>query len=475
MIFLVGAAWLPLGLLAADRWVRLGRRRGLLGLAVVLAMQALGGDPETAYLLGLAAGGYAAGIAWHRARGSRPARPESGRVPSSPGVRRRALPWLVAALALAAWFAATVAMGIWLPRLRPPAPPGHPKPLAWMPAMPTVVGWAWALGASGFLLWWRRRGRRSPLGIAWAGLALAAMLAMAMSAAQLLPVIEFTRLTQRADSTEWHDVYPFSLEPFRLVEMVWPNVFGSEFGEQSAWSNALRLPGTRPLPWVPSLYLGGFTLLLALGAFSMRRGPPWRIWLSAVALASLAGSLGQYGSPIWATRALAAATGSPALRDLAGPLGPLDPSDVGSIRVDGHLRDGDGSFYWWLTQVLPGFRQFRFPSKLLVFTAMACSALAGLGWDALAYGRRRGPVILLAASLATSLALMACASGSGPPSSPRSAPPTSTRSSARSISRGDSPRSSPLWRRRERCSGWAWWRSRWSALARAGPAPWRSP
>ncbi len=68
MIYLVGAAWLPLGLHAVDRWVRLGRRWGLVELAIVLAMQTLGGDPQSAYILGWVAGGYAAGIAWSRAR-----------------------------------------------------------------------------------------------------------------------------------------------------------------------------------------------------------------------------------------------------------------------------------------------------------------------------------------------------------------------------------------------------------------------
>ena len=68
VIFLVGAAWLPLGFLAVDRWVRLGSRPALLGLAIVLAMQTLGGDPQSAYLLGLCGCGYAVGVAWYRAR-----------------------------------------------------------------------------------------------------------------------------------------------------------------------------------------------------------------------------------------------------------------------------------------------------------------------------------------------------------------------------------------------------------------------
>ena len=53
----------------------LGRRWGLLELAVVLSMQVLGGDPQAAYLLGLAGIGYAVGLAWHRARVASEKRP----------------------------------------------------------------------------------------------------------------------------------------------------------------------------------------------------------------------------------------------------------------------------------------------------------------------------------------------------------------------------------------------------------------
>src|SRR5262249_17836102 len=62
-IFLVGAAWAPLGFLAADRWTRCRRRLGLPGLGLVLALQVLGGDPEAAYLTLVCAVGYAAGLA----------------------------------------------------------------------------------------------------------------------------------------------------------------------------------------------------------------------------------------------------------------------------------------------------------------------------------------------------------------------------------------------------------------------------
>ena len=33
-----------------------------------------------------------------------------------------------------------------------------------------------------------------------------------------------------------HDIYPFSLEPYRMVECLWPNVFGTTFiGNRSGW------------------------------------------------------------------------------------------------------------------------------------------------------------------------------------------------------------------------------------------------
>src|SRR4051794_13615583 len=69
VIFLVGAAWVPWGLRAIDRLVRLRRRSGVPELAVVLALQVLGGDPEAAYLTVVCGVGYAVLLAlrgWRR-------------------------------------------------------------------------------------------------------------------------------------------------------------------------------------------------------------------------------------------------------------------------------------------------------------------------------------------------------------------------------------------------------------------------
>ncbi len=396
VIYLVGAAWLPLGIRAIDRWVRLGRRLGMVELAIVLAMQLLGGDPQSAYLLGLAGGSYALGIAWQRRREARPAATRADKPTRRPYF---VLTALVGAVVVVAWFAGTVAMAQWLPRFREPGMPT--PPFRWMLWVPTVVGLAWASVAVGCLYYWRGRGWRYPLGAMWLGLATSAGLAVAVTAIQLFPVIEFTQQTSRAAGAGPHDIYPFGIEPYRLIELVWPNVMGVHFSGNSYWANVLMLPGMKPKVWVPSLYLGGLTLALSLSVLTLWRGRPWRVWLSAIVLVSLLGSLGEYTSPIWITRAAGQMMKRPAA---LGDLGPVDPPDATPIRMDGYLRDGDGGFYWWLTTILPGFRQFRFPSKLFTFTALGLAALAGIGWDGLTSGRNRALCALFCVLIALTLA-----------------------------------------------------------------------
>ena len=373
VIYLVGAAWTPLGFLAADRWLRLGRRGGLPGLSAVLAMLVLGGDPESGYVLGVCAGCYAIGLARSREGGGR-SRPWGWRKSLGVGA--------VAAVVAVAWVAVTIALAGRLPALRPPRG-GDQPPLAlpWMRWAPSAVLAAWGIVGLVWLSRWVRRRREPLLGAMLLGLAGSAMLAAAVSAAQLLPVLEFSGLTGRAAGEGPHDIYPFSLEPLRAVELAWPNVFGTAFAGNRSWLETIPPAGSHGKHWVPSLYLGGLTLVLAAGAIGFRGGGSGRAWLSAIAIVSLAASLGEYTGPLWWARWVPSAAAS---------LGPHDPSETTTIRLDGKLRDGDGSLYWALATALPGFRQFRFPSKLLSFSALAVSGLAGLGWDRLATGSGPG-------------------------------------------------------------------------------------
>ncbi|HKI18736.1 MAG TPA: hypothetical protein VKA15_12695, partial [Isosphaeraceae bacterium] len=262
IIYLVGAAWLPLGMHAIDRWVRLGRRWGLFELSIVLAMQMLGGDPQAAYLLGLAAGGYALGIVWSRARRNNPT-VDGVAEPSRVASR---LWWSVPMIAVGVvvWCAVTLILAEWLPKLRELKKP--PPPLPGMRWVPLGVNVAWGLVALAFLYYWWRRGWRFPLGLMGLGLAMSAGLAAALTAIQLLPVVEFTQLTTRAAGGGPHDIYPFSLAPIRIGELLWPNISGIQIEGNNYWAQALKLPGYKAKVWVPSLYLGGLTLVLAVSA-----------------------------------------------------------------------------------------------------------------------------------------------------------------------------------------------------------------
>jgi hypothetical protein len=400
VIFLIGAAWLPLGVHAVDRWVRLGRRWGLLELAVVVSMQVLGGDPQSAYLVGLAGVGYAAGFAWHRAR-VQDGEPDSTRP-------RAATLWksvFLVAIGLALWCWVTLILAQWLPRFREAGKPT--PPIYWLVWVSPIVAVAWGLFSLAFLIYWGKRRWRSPLGFTWLGLAASAALAFGLTAAQLLPVIEFTQRTSRAAKGGTHDIYPFSLEPFRLLELACPNILGTQFSGNNYWGEMIHIPGARPKSWVPSLYIGGLTLVLALSSLAVRHGPPWRVWFTVIAAVSLLGGLGKYGSPIWAARVLEASSTSPVVQRMLPDIGPVDPLDDTPIRKDGFLRDGDGGFYWSMTYLLPGFRQFRYPAKLFTFTSLALVILAGVGFDRVLTGQASRARALFLLFLVLSLAGLA--------------------------------------------------------------------
>lgn len=385
IIFLVGAAWLPLGLRAVDSWLRLGRSFALLELSAVLAMEILGGDPEVAYLTGICAVGYAVGLAWIAGRRDSPPLPRL---------------WLIAAGAaiVVGWLVLSIVLAARLPSLRPSATVRAPRAFAWMAWWPLVLAAGWGgLGLAG-LLHWRRVRWRFPLAAMLTGLLGAAVLAGGLAAVQLLPVLEFTRQSGRAAVDGMHDIYPFSLEPIRVIELLWPSVFGTAFAYNREWLWVVPPIEVHSDVWVPSLYLGGLTLLLGLGAAGFRSTTePWRGWLTAIAGVALLASFGEYASPLWWAR------WSPAI---ARAIGPHDPVGVAPIRGDGFLRDGDGSVYWAFATFFPGFKQFRYPGKLLTFAALGLAGLGSLGWDRLMTRPSRRMVFLAAAGFLVSVAAL---------------------------------------------------------------------
>lgn len=396
MIFLVGAAWLPLGLLAADRWLRLGRRSALAALALVLTMQVLGGDPEAAYLAVVCAGGYAAGL-------SAAAGP-SGTIGRF--LRRLALaaaPVLIGLLAVSYWSASVVHRIGTAKRgdamlIRPPH--GIMACALWV-----------LLGV--YLVRKARTSRPVRTFLAGsAGLLGASALGLALAGAQLLPILEYSRMSFRAAESEgFHDFYAYSPNPLQVLDTIWPNVFGTLEGGYRSWLDAIP-PKPESRLWMPSLYMGWLTIVLALSTLGVRKGPPWRVWLSVVAVISFLGALGYFGGPlVWARL----------MPGLSSVLGPVEPAFGWQVRADGYMRDGDGSVYWMLASLLPGFRSFRYPPKLFVLCSLAVSGLAAMGWDCLtereteSRGRLRRAWAVAGALLAASLcALAASWLGAGP-------------------------------------------------------------
>ena len=225
VVFLVGAAWLPLAMLAAAKALGPGRTAWAVVLGIVLAMMVLGGDPQMAYNAGLLAALYAVWLWWRESPLSLWER-----------VRVRA--------AQVADFNST----------NP-----HPGPL------PKGEGV------------WKSR----PV-----LLAIAAVVGLTLSAVQVLPSLEFAGLSDRGTpelrerflarspaNTHAEHAYHFSVGPWRLAEYVWPNVSGRQFPTHRRWLEVI--PAEARL-WTPSLYMGLVPLLLALSIIRLPK-PPKRV------------------------------------------------------------------------------------------------------------------------------------------------------------------------------------------------------
>jgi hypothetical protein len=319
VIYLVGAAWLPLAWLYVDRLLRLRQGQAAVGFGVVLALMVLGGDPHLAYNTAIVACGYAV-LLWRDDRKAQAA--------GAPRVAIRRPLYLFAALAIAGLLAA-------------------------IQVLPTLEAGPFS----------NRSKFDAPRNIY--ELAIAAT----SSSGEKGSGVRVSTLF--GDSPRGHHakIYHFSLEPWRLVELIWPNVTGRAFPTNRRWLTPFQAEFNI---WTPSLYMGLLPVLLAALAFRMWRPAPVEVrGLSWLVLFGVLGSFGWYGIA-W----------------LAGTL--VGASE--DFSVGGEV----GGLYWWLATFLPGYIQFRYPSKLFVLASLALSMLAARGWS-LAWRPRRRFIIWLAA------------------------------------------------------------------------------
>ena len=396
VVFLVGAAWLPLAVLAADRALAGRSIRWALALGVVLAMITLGGDPQMAYHCGLLTVMYAICLWWRD-----PSRPKttltrsasevgelsprlrfglvcnvsnltgSGMDPAAPPqtVRSKTVLILIAVTCGLALSAVQVLPSLEFNRL------GHRR-------ITSVVRNVWEVAP--YLL----HDRSSP-------------------ATGESPLKKGTGTSQQRVSSEeeasWLDgllcrniepgahqehAYHFSVGPWRLAEYAWPNFGGRQFPVHRRWMEVIPAEGRL---WVPSLYMGVLPLVLAVASLRFRRTDPRTQWMSWTVVLSVAAAFGWYGLG-WLLREIRGAAGA----DLSQPWPIGEP--VGGI-------------YWLLTVLLPGYVNFRYPAKWLVVAALGLSILAAGGWDRVHSGNssRIRPAVLSLATVSLLGALLALA------------------------------------------------------------------
>ncbi len=368
-IFLVGASWAPLGVVAADRAVHGGGLRWASLLGGVLAMQMLGGDPEAAYVTGGLAALYVAMLDWEFA--------------------------VTLTLASGMW-----ATGRWVRTQHP----NETMQFLWLVAsIVALVAWEfrrirrWRASVGGPLGVLKRQ-RTIVLGVA-------AVVAAGLSAVQWLPTAEFARVTLRAAGGVHHEIYAFWAAPWRLAEMIWPNISGHQFPQHTRW---LDIFGVDDRVWEPSLYHGVLPLLLALAACGVRRAPHWQRWMVLTLVISIWAAAGPAGGPTWYMNIKHRRMSVDQPRGAASPPASESGKTAGARRLRNELENPPGGLYWFLVEALPGFSSFRYPAKLLTFAAVAIAALAAVGWDRMfAVGRTRITVVLAAVCTASAVLTVA--------------------------------------------------------------------
>jgi hypothetical protein len=201
---------------------------------------------------------------------------------------------------------------------------------------------------------------RAPAGRALLQAGLLVVLSALLCSVQLLPLVQVLR-EAIPGAPDLATAHLFSLHPLRLLELlVGPLFTHPEWGTVASRSvaNDLLTSGMGDL-WVNSIQLGAPVLLLGVLALIVHRRDP-RTWLLA----------------------------------------------AGTLLLLGMALGHNLPFYGWVYQLVPPWRPFRFPEKLLPFVCFVCALAAGLGLERLredALLRRRvagaGLLLMLACGL----------------------------------------------------------------------------
>ena len=127
-----------------------------------------------------------------------------------------------------------------------------------------VIGWGMAIALV-------VKGKRD-LARGLSGLVAAAVLALAMTAVQVWPTLEFASLGARAADTVSQDIYAYSFRPVRIIEWVWPNVSGTlDRGNRPGWKPFPDV--TRRTSGYPRSTWGGLPCCWRAGRWLSRTAP----------------------------------------------------------------------------------------------------------------------------------------------------------------------------------------------------------
>ena len=357
-IFLVGAAWVPEAVLWADRMLVRRRLRYAFVFSAILSIMLLGGDPQAAFHVGMAASLLAL-FRWFREhrllRSSGPALA----VPANKSLLRHLLPEKLIRNRVA--LLGVVVVSTFL--------------LSAVQILPSQE----------YSRLCNRAGYKNPRTI-WE----IPRFLMAdekdiddLTKEEILFDDSSVRTRQSADIarlTRWQRIYNgifhegkidphqftsynFSEHPIQFLEFLWSRIEGLHFPRNSTWFSGV-VTFQSAANWFSTLYMGVVPVLLAVVSFRFRfigKNVNIRIvWLTWFLLIALWSGMGIYGLG-WFLESLGI------------------PTTFSGLTI--HRAVGGG--YWFLQTFVPGYIQFRYSAKLLTLAAFPIAVLAAYGFDRL--------------------------------------------------------------------------------------------